>query len=57
MSDIIKCNRCGTVLMRGNGCAFFGAGASIGCKVCGAEVTLDDPIVVNGDSSEVKEDE
>jgi ribosomal protein S27E len=34
--DIIKCNKCGQVLISGRGAiAIFGKGTSIGCNKCG----------------------
>lgn len=35
-TDIIKCDKCGQVLISGRGCLLmFGKGTSIGCKICG----------------------
>ena len=36
MEEIIKCNKCGQVLISGRGAiAIFGKGTSIGCRICG----------------------
>lgn len=35
MSDIIKCTKCGHVLMAGSGAIFLGPGTSIECRKCG----------------------
>jgi len=38
MTDIIKCNKCGQVLISGRGAiVIFGPGTSIGCRKCGNE--------------------
>lgn len=41
MTELIKCNKCGQVLISGNGCLlFFGKGTSIACNVCGNKYTF-----------------
>ena len=45
--DLIKCDKCGQVLMNGYGCTmFFSAGAELGCENCGNKyVFLEDTTV------------
>jgi len=35
MNEIVKCQKCGHVLISGNGSCFFGSGITIQCKKCG----------------------
>lgn len=53
--DIVKCNRCGHVLISGNGClAMFGKGTKLGCNKCGASYTFgeekpkEEPKIIEG---------
>lgn len=39
--DIVKCNKCGHVLISGNGClALFSKGTKLGCIKCGNSYTF-----------------
>ena len=41
MSDIVKCNKCGHVLISGSGAlAVFGPGTTITCRKCGNSCTF-----------------
>ena len=45
--DIIKCDKCGNVLMSGSGCvAILGAGIKIGCRNCENSITLKQTTIV-----------
>lgn len=48
MTEIIKCNRCGQVLIEGSGAlVLLGQGVTIGCRNCGASIKLDEAVVLH----------
>lgn len=59
MSDIIKCNKCGHVLVSGSGMIMlFGKGTSIGCMKCGNTYVFgQSPLVENKEALSLPEDE
>jgi len=42
MTDLIKCLKCGHVLVAGSGCIFLGVGITIECRKCGNSHVIGD---------------
>ncbi len=51
MTDLVKCNKCGHVLVKGQGSVsmFFGPGTKMKCLKCGNEHTFGEKVEVIGD--------
>lgn len=48
--EMIKCNKCGHILMKGAGCvALLGAGITLGCGNCGHEEEIPETNILSPD--------